>query len=141
MAMKTKTNHINIVGVHQPKDTPTTPPPVVKLAHNLERIAEQMYDKLNRQIEESWRSFLTEHGWDGQNLEQAKRLTENYATCFDSNGQFLGIRRCDKYVPTTNVDRIRAMTDEELAEFLEKWKGSEDTLKWLKAPQNTSEEP
>lgn len=27
-------------------------------------------------------------------------------------------RSCDKYVPMTNADRIRSMTDEELAEFL-----------------------
>ena len=28
-------------------------------------------------------------------------------------------RICDKYVPKTNADRIRSMTDEELAKFLE----------------------
>ena len=140
MAMKTKTNRINLVGGHQPKDTPTTPPPAVKPAHNLERYVEQMHDKRNSQIEESCRSFLMAHGWDGQDLEQAKRIGENYSICLGRDGQFLGIRRCDKYVPMTNADRIRSMTNEELAEFLQDWKGSEDALKWLKDPANILEE-
>ena len=51
---------------------------------------------------------------------------------------------CDTIMPITNADRIRAMTDEELAEFLcsitkcevcrfEAWGGCE-LLKWLQQP-------
>ena len=75
-------------------------------------------------------------------------------------GQFLGIRPCEKYVPKTNADRIRCMTDEELVELLMKTLGDcsydskcpakqicEGTiscrdiiLKWLKAPAEGLEE-
>lgn len=109
MTMKTKNNRINFVGGHQPKDdTPVTPPPAVKPAHE----------------------------------------------------PFFGIRRCEKYVPKTNADRIRSMTDEELVELLMKTIGDcsydsicpakqicEETiscrdiiLKWLKGPAEGLEE-
>lgn len=99
MIMKTKTNRINFVGGHQPKDnSPITPPPAVKPAHK----------------------------------------------------PFFGIRPCEKYVPKTNADRVRSMTDEELAEFLREQKCGylckdceeclKDTLKWLKGPANNLED-
>lgn len=108
MTMKTKNNRINFIGGYQPKDdTPVTPPPAVKPAHE----------------------------------------------------PFFGIRRCEKYVPKTNADRIRSMTDEELAGLFNSriWsceKGfdcpaekhcnfhncKETLLEWLKAPAEGLEE-
>ena len=53
-----------------------------------------------------------------------------------------GYDKCKKYKPnyTTNADRIRDMTDEELAEFLHqvgydhRWGLKEYALEWLKQP-------
>ena len=47
---------------------------------------------------------------------------------------------CDTIIPETNADRIRAMSDEELAERLDEWQdwggglGKEWWLEWLKQP-------
>lgn len=54
----------------------------------------------------------------------------------------LGYDKCKQYKPnyTTNADRIRDMTDEELAEFLHqvgydhRWGLKEYALEWLKQP-------
>lgn len=54
-------------------------------------------------------------------------------------------RECDYYAPMTNADRIRSMTDEELAEFIvnlenhfgEEYEGEQSCLAWL---QKESEE-
>lgn len=54
-------------------------------------------------------------------------------------------RECDYYVPMTNADRIRSMTDEELADFIinfdnhfgEEYEGEQSCLSWL---QKESEE-
>jgi hypothetical protein len=54
-------------------------------------------------------------------------------------------RECDHYVPMTNADWIRSMTDEELAEFIvnlenhfgEEYEGEQSCLSWL---QKESEE-
>lgn len=54
-------------------------------------------------------------------------------------------RDCENYTPMTNADRIRNMTDEELAEFIvnldnhfgEEYEGEQSCLSWL---QKESEE-
>lgn len=54
-------------------------------------------------------------------------------------------RECDYYVPMTTADRIRSMTDEELARFIvnlqnhfgEEYEGEQSCLSWL---QKESEE-
>lgn len=54
-------------------------------------------------------------------------------------------RDCDNYAPMTNADRIRSMTDEELARFIvnlenhfgEEYEGEQSCLSWL---QKESEE-
>ena len=54
-------------------------------------------------------------------------------------------RNCEYYAPMTNADRIRSMTDEELAEFIinfdnrfgEEYEGEQSCLSWL---QRESEE-
>ena len=54
-------------------------------------------------------------------------------------------RNCENYEPMTNADRIRSMTDEELAEFIinldnrfgEEYEGEQSCLSWL---QRESEE-
>ena len=52
---------------------------------------------------------------------------------------------CEDYIPMTNADRIRSMTDEELADFIinfnnrfgEEYEGEQSFLSWL---QKESEE-
>lgn len=54
-------------------------------------------------------------------------------------------RDCEDYIPMTNADRIRSMTDKELAEFIinfdnhfgEEYEGEQSCLSWL---QKESEE-
>lgn len=54
-------------------------------------------------------------------------------------------RDCEDYIPMTNADRIRSMTDEELADFIinfdnrfgEEYEGEQSCLAWL---QKESEE-
>ena len=61
--------------------------------------------------------------------------------CARADGNY-GYTFCDKYThpPTTNADRIRAMTDEELAELLFQvgydngWGMKEYALEWLQQP-------
>lgn len=56
---------------------------------------------------------------------------------FEFNPDFDGQRGCPSYDPFTNADRIRAMTDEELAEFLEGDFGNlmiGTALNWLQQP-------
>ena len=61
--------------------------------------------------------------------------------CVRADGNY-GYTFCDKYThpPMTNADRIRAMSDEELAEFLfqvgydHRWGLKEYALEWLQQP-------
>lgn len=63
--------------------------------------------------------------------------------CGDHEGIYLEGSECDKFAqkvlsePPTNADRIRAMSDEELAEFMEGDYGNMmagTALKWLQQP-------
>ena len=54
------------------------------------------------------------------------------------------ITECEDYLPMTNADRIRAMSDEELADYL-RWhndlysRNGMDWLDWLKSPVEEEE--
>lgn len=51
-------------------------------------------------------------------------------------------KECKGYIPMTNADRIRAMTDEELAHFLAwHWNKKDYGLEWLKQPAEVANEP
>ena len=62
----------------------------------------------------------------------------------------IGIEKCDRYKPDcqTNADRIRAMSDEELAAFLSEWAERclawygeyGETLDWLNQPVKDGED-
>nr|DAR52962.1 MAG TPA: 50S ribosomal protein L10 [Bacteriophage sp.] len=68
-----------------------------------------------------------------------------WCVCTDDSPVLDMERDCDYYVPMTNADRIRSMTDEELAEFIvnlenhfgEEYEGEQSCLSWL---QKESEE-
>ena len=68
-----------------------------------------------------------------------------WCVCTDDSPVLDMERDCDYYAPMTNADRIRSMTDEELAEFIvntenhfgEEYEGEQSCLSWL---QKESEE-
>ena len=68
-----------------------------------------------------------------------------WCVCTDDSPVLDMERDCDYYTPMTNADKIRAMSDEELAEFIvnienhfgEEYEGEQSCLSWL---QKESEE-
>ena len=68
-----------------------------------------------------------------------------WCVCTDDSPVLDMERDCDYYAPMTNADRIRSMTDEELADFIinfdnrfgEEYEGEQSCLSWL---QKESEE-
>lgn len=68
-----------------------------------------------------------------------------WCVCTDDSFVLDMERDCDYYTPMTNADRIRSMTDEELAAFIinfenrfgEEYEGEQSCLSWL---QKESEE-
>lgn len=82
-----------------------------------------------------------------KNLETKDNGFDSYLWCEKINDcpQEDIERNCDFYSPMTNADRIRSMTDEELADFIinfdnrfgEEYEGEQSCLSWL---QRESEE-
>lgn len=68
-----------------------------------------------------------------------------WCVCTDDSPVLDMERYCDYYAPMTNADRIRSMTDDELADFIinfdnrfgEEYEGEQSCLSWL---QKESEE-
>ena len=68
-----------------------------------------------------------------------------WCVCTDDSPVLDMERDCDYYAPMTNSDRIRSMTDDELADFIinfdnrfgEEYEGEQSCLSWL---QKESEE-
>ena len=68
-----------------------------------------------------------------------------WCVCTDDSPVLDIERDCDYYAPMTNADRIRSMTDDELADFIinfdnlfgEEYEGEQSCLSWL---QKESEE-
>ena len=54
-------------------------------------------------------------------------------------------KKCPYFAQKTNVDRIRSMSDEELAKYLfeigydEGWPSAKDVLEWLQQPAEVNE--
>ena len=68
--------------------------------------------------------------------QHEKDTSEECRRCKGNCGYIgmVGEWACEGFIPKTNSDRIRAMTDEELAEWLEVWGNFETgyALDWLK---------
>ena len=68
-----------------------------------------------------------------------------WCVCTDDSPVLDMERDCENYAPMTNADRIRSMTDDELADFIinfdnrfgEEYEGEQSCLSWL---QKESEE-
>lgn len=62
-----------------------------------------------------------------------------WCVCTDDSPVLDMERDCDYYAPMTNADRIRSMTDDELADFIinfdnrfgEEYEGEQSCLSWL----------
>lgn len=79
------------------------------------------------------------------NMQNYKKESYKWCSLIDDCPQEDIERNCDFYVPMTNADRIRSMTDKELAEFIinfdnhfgKEYEGEQSCLSWL---QKESEE-
>ena len=78
-------------------------------------------------------------------MQNYKKESYKWCSLIDDCPQEDIERNCDFYVPMTNADRIRSMTDEELAAFIinfdnlfgDEYEGEQSCLSWL---QKESEE-
>jgi hypothetical protein len=79
----------------------------------------------------------------GEAMDKCKFEHNGY--CYNCGAtQYIGKckKPCDTIIPVTNADRIRSMSDEELAAFLSEWAERSlawygeygETLDWLKQP-------
>ena len=86
----------------------------------LDDFATQAIEKLQAENEAKIREFLIAHGWDGKDMEQAKEIASEYEVHMTQDGYIFDIRSkpVAEEEPKTNADRIRQMTDKQLAEFL-----------------------
>jgi len=88
---------------------------------NSDRIR-QMTDEEQRKHDEDREKFvklwLLSHGWDGKNMDEAERLLQGYVIGEYPGGGFVMVKGDSRDITISNADRIRSMTDEELAGFL-----------------------